>query len=146
MTEQSTKWYENVEQGTFHEVLEGSDTEKHMKRQMRQVGADEDDVELAYRPVSKSDVAAASKQPGYVKGSDSPASPVEATYPAHPQTPTADTARGPLVGEPGAEEQAEREALLGGPAPAGVVADATVEDASKAAVKKTAAQRSQGRK
>lgn len=132
-SEQSTKWYENTAEGTFHEVLEGSDNEKRMKREMRQVGDDPEDLEPAYRPVAKSSLPAASNQPGYVKSDGTPASPVDPQAGTQPQTPTADTNRGPLVGEPGAEDQAEREVELGGAAPGGVEPQVTAQAAAPAA-------------
>lgn len=128
-----TQWYENVEQGTFHEVVVGTDTERRIKSEQRNLTDDEGEEyqEAAYRKVtSKQATASPSKQPGYVKGkdSDTPASPATPEQVQGAQeTPTADTNKGPLVGEPGAEAQAEREVQLGGAPPAGVKPSATAE-------------------
>lgn len=141
-TSPETAWYENTAEGTFHEVLKGSDTERRMQRELRQDGDDENDVTSAYRKVSKSEATSSpSTQPGYVRTGavksveQTPASPATVTQPETPQTPTSDTNNGPLVGEAGAEKQAEQEVELGGAAPGGVKPSAT-------AAKKTAAQAS----
>lgn len=66
-----TVWYRNTEFDTLHEVVKGSDTEKRLRGELRQVGEAEDDVERAYERLSDRDLAAAqkdpSKVPGYVK-------------------------------------------------------------------------------
>lgn len=128
-----TNWYENIAQGTFHEVLAGSDTEKRMQRDMRQT-VDEDGEEFyepEYRKVTEKQAKASpSRQPGYVKD-NTPASPVTVAPNEVPQTPTADTNAGPLVGEPGAEKQAKAEVELGGAPPAGVKPEATAAEQAK---------------
>jgi hypothetical protein len=136
-TEVKTNWYENIEQGTFHELVAGSDTERRIRSEQRNLVDEESGEEYqeqAYRKVTKAEATSApSEQPGYVKGGDTPASPVVATVLVHPQTPTADTNAGPLIGEPGAEEQAAEEIRLGGAPRGGVKPSAT-------AAKKTVAQ------
>lgn len=129
-----TNWYENVEQGTFHEVEKGSDTERRLQRDQRQVvdpETGEDYYEAAYRKVSESKATSAPhKQPGYVASDEPVALPVVETV---PQVAGADTERGLLVGEPGAEAQAAAEVEQGGAAPLGV-------KPSGSTAKKTAAQ------
>lgn len=129
--EVKTAWYRNIEQGTTHEVVVGSDHEKRIRKAQRQVG-DTDDYEPLYEKVSESEGRKNAKdQPGYVTPKNVAASPAVHQMETVPQTPTADTARGPLVGEPGAEAQAEAEEDLGGAPPGGVKKSATAADKSK---------------
>jgi hypothetical protein len=71
-----TVWYRNTEHDTIHEVVKGSDLEKRLRREQRQVGDEDDDVEPAYERITEA-VARKNpeKQPGYLE--QKPATPVQ---------------------------------------------------------------------
>jgi hypothetical protein len=63
-----TVWYRNTEHDTVHEVVKGSDLEKRLRREQRQVGDEEDDLVPAYERISEQAARKnPEKQPGYVK-------------------------------------------------------------------------------
>lgn len=62
-------WYENTEQGTFHEIVKGSDTERRLKRDMYlEDPADDSSWVPMYRQVDeRAATRNPEKQPGYVE-------------------------------------------------------------------------------
>jgi len=66
-----TVWYENVEQGTLHEVVRGSALEKRLRRDQREIyedGEDEPTFETAYRRLTDAEVKKAQANPEKVPG------------------------------------------------------------------------------
>lgn len=63
-----TVWYENTAEGTFHEVVKGTDTERRMRSEQRSVVDEDGDesFEQAFRKCSAPTASKAKSLPGYV--------------------------------------------------------------------------------
>jgi len=65
-----TVWYENLAEGSFHEVEKNTDTERRLRREQRTYVDDdgEEQSEPAYKRLSgPPSAAAAKKAPGYIE-------------------------------------------------------------------------------
>lgn len=78
-----TVWYENTAEGSYHEVVKGTDTERRMRGELRAVAGDDGDetFEPAFRPCKAPAQSRHKDLPGYVAPDASTEGPAPITYP-----------------------------------------------------------------